>query len=220
MAAKNGTELPGDQAPSLDKYLCLESWNSTSGQREAVHFNAESKNSELLFKIIFSANQLSVYEAAANWCYQLGSKKSEEPGNPSVHEEIVNKGLMNSVEADEVNSLVSTARLIAAPGNRLSGDVKTFDDMPWHSQFCTLCDLVSWRKVQSDGFFITKPSSTDGHGGIDTQCKEKTFSRSDPRGRTLYEIPGGTNIGPVSEIKVVRIVGIYALESAVPSIRD
>ena len=135
-----------------------------------------SKSYSLRISSVFT-KQLRI--GVINW----DQKKSEEPGNPSVHEEIVNKGLMNSVKADEVNSLVSTARLIAAPGNRLSGDVKKFDDMPWHSQFSTLCDLVSWRKVQSDGFFITKPSSTDGHGGIDTQCKEKTFSRSDPRGQ-------------------------------------
>ena len=55
--------------------------------KSSIHFNAESTNSELLFRIIFSANQLSVYGAVANWCYQCGSREFEEPGNPSDYEE-------------------------------------------------------------------------------------------------------------------------------------
>ena len=36
-------------------------------------------------------------------------------------------------------------------------------------------------------------------------CKEYTFSRSDPRSRIHCKIPGGTKIGPVIHIKIVRI---------------
>ena len=125
---------------------------------------------------------------------------------------------MKSVEAGEVNSLVSIWRLIRAAGNR-SGDLKTFDDPPVHSQFSMLCDLLSWRKVKPNDFFITKSSLSDGRGGIETQCKEYTLSRSDPRSRIHCKIPGGTKIGPVIEVRVVRIVGIYGLDVAVPSLR-
>ena len=54
--------------------------------KTSIHFNAESTNSELFFKIIFSANQLSVHGQVANWCYQFRSREFEEPGNPSDHE--------------------------------------------------------------------------------------------------------------------------------------
>ena len=63
--------------------------------KTSIHFNAEMTNSELLLKIKFCANQLSIYGAVACWCYQYGAKEDEEAGNPSPHEEIVNKGLMN-----------------------------------------------------------------------------------------------------------------------------
>ena len=129
-----------------------------------------------------------------------------------------NKGSMKSVEGDEVNYLVSSPRLIRALGNR-SGDRKTFDDLPVLSHFSMHCDLVSWRKVKPNDFFITKPSLSDGHGGIETQCKEYKLSRSDPQTRIHCKIPGGTKIGPVIEVRVVRIVGIYGPEAAVPSIR-
>ena len=67
---------------------------------------------------------------------------------------------MKSVETNEVHSLVSTPRLIKAPGNGFSGNVKTFDAMPLHSQISMLCDLASWKKIQPDDYFITKPSWT------------------------------------------------------------
>ena len=73
--------------------------------KSSIHFNAESMNSELLFRIIFSANQLSVYGVVANWCYQCGSREFEEPGNPSDYEQNINQGLMKSVEANEVHSI-------------------------------------------------------------------------------------------------------------------
>ena len=62
--------------------------------------------------------------------------------------------------------LVSTPRLIKAPGNGFSGNVNTFDAMPLHSQISMLCDLVSWKKIQPGYFFVTKPSLQDGHGRI------------------------------------------------------
>ena len=54
--------------------------------KTAIHCNTESTNSELLFKIIFSASQLSVHGQVGNRCYQFGSREFEEPGNPSDHE--------------------------------------------------------------------------------------------------------------------------------------
>ena len=72
--------------------------------KSSIHFNAESTNSELLFRIIFSANQLSVYGAVANWCSQCGLREFEEPGNPSDYEQNINQGLMKSVEENEVHS--------------------------------------------------------------------------------------------------------------------
>ena len=40
--------------------------------KETIHLNADSSNTELLFRIIHSVNQLSVYGAVSNWCEQFG----------------------------------------------------------------------------------------------------------------------------------------------------
>ena len=124
--------------------------------------------------------------------------------------------LTDSVQAGEVQSLVCTPRPISASGNGLSGILKTlFGDMPMHSQISTHCDLMSWKKIKKYDYFITKPCLQDGHGGVDTQCKEYTFSRSDHRSRIHCRIWGGTKIGPVSDIKVVQIIGVHGIEIAV-----
>ena len=120
----------------------------------------------------------------------------------------MNQGLMDSVEAVEVKSLVSTPRLIKATGKGFSGNLKAFGDMPLQSQISILCDLVSRKKIKPRDCFITKPCLQDGHGGMDTQCKDFSFSRSDPTSRIHCRIPGGTKIGPVIEIKVVQIIGV------------
>ena len=128
--------------------------------------------------------------------------------------------LMDSVQAGEVQSLVCTPRQISATGNGLSGNLKTFGDMRMHSQISMLCDLMSWKKIKTYDYFITKPSLQDGHGGVDTQCKEYTFSRSDHRSRIHCRIPEGTKIVPVIDIKVVQSIGVHGIEIAVPSMRD
>ena len=71
---------------------------------------------------------------------------------------------MDSVQAGEVQSLVWTLRSICATGNGLSCNLKTFGDMPMHSQISMLRDLMSWKKIKTYDYFITKPSLQDGHG--------------------------------------------------------
>ena len=85
-----------------------------------------------------------------------------------------------SVQANEVHSFVSTPATKAL-GNGIGRNLKTFGDMPLHSELSILCDLVSWSKIKPRDFFFTNPSLQDGHGQIDTQCKDYTVSRSDPK---------------------------------------
>ena len=45
--------------------------------RDTVHFNADSSNSELLFRIIRSATELSIYGAVSDWCEEFGQEPNE-----------------------------------------------------------------------------------------------------------------------------------------------
>ena len=47
-------------------------------KKDTIHFNADASNTELLFRIIHSVNQLSVYGAVSSWCEQFGLTEEEK----------------------------------------------------------------------------------------------------------------------------------------------
>ena len=65
--------------------------------KTSIHFSAEATNTELLFEIVFSTNQLSINGAVSNWCYQHESSEGEQPRVSSEQEKNINQGLMDSV---------------------------------------------------------------------------------------------------------------------------
>ena len=73
-----------------------EGWN-------IIHFNGDSSNAELLFRIMHPVNQLSVYGAVANWCQQFGLTE-EEKGRIKLS---VDKKILTSIPLEEVQLLVS-----------------------------------------------------------------------------------------------------------------
>ena len=60
-------------------------------------------NTELLFQTVHSVNQLSVYGAVANWCYQFGLTE-EEKGRVAI---LVDNKIWTMVEPEEVELLAS-----------------------------------------------------------------------------------------------------------------
>ena len=45
--------------------------------RDTIRFNADASNTELLFRIMHSVNQLSIYGAVSNWCEHFGFTEEE-----------------------------------------------------------------------------------------------------------------------------------------------
>ena len=46
--------------------------------KETIRFNADASNTELLFRIVRSVNQLSIYGAVSNWCAQFDLTKERD----------------------------------------------------------------------------------------------------------------------------------------------
>ena len=57
--------------------------------KTSIHFNGDSMNTELLFQTVHSANQLSVYGAVANWCYEFGSTEDEKGRTNTVVDDTI-----------------------------------------------------------------------------------------------------------------------------------
>ena len=97
--------------------------------RDTIHFNADASNTELLFRSIHSVNQLSISGAVSNWCKQFVLTEEErELERPLARKESVTKGVLSSVNSQEVKLLVSSPR--PASGNSLQKNIQDFDRIP------------------------------------------------------------------------------------------
>ena len=143
----------------------------------------DASNTELVFRIIHTVNQLSIYGAVSNWCEHF------EKGQERILES-VNKEILKSVNSQEVNSLVSSPR--PASGNRLRENIQDFGSLPVIIQFKEVCELASfWYRVSAALSCKTKPDEDDGFGESELGlAKSKTSTReigaaSDPSSRKL-----------------------------------
>ena len=161
--------------------------------KSSIHFNAESTNSQLLFRIIFSANQLNVYGWGRENLRNQGIRRIMSKYTPRVDEERRSKwstllGIYS--ETDE--------------GSRKRVQRKC-ENIRWHAHaqsdlYALWSGIVEEKSTRRFLHYKTKFARRTRRN-----CKEYTFSRSDPRSRIHCKIPGGTKIGPVIHIKIVRI---------------
>ena len=79
--------------------------------RDTIHFSADASNTELSFRTIHSANQLSIHGAVSSWCEEFGLKPNERDDLKSVttkeHEQV-----LKEVKPQELNSFVQTPRMM------------------------------------------------------------------------------------------------------------
>ena len=105
--------------------------------KETMHFNGDSSNTEILFRIIYPVNQLSIYGAVASWREQFGLT-NEEKGREKLR--CVNKNVWTSVNSQEVQLVVSPLKM--ASGNSLQEKVLNFEELSNKIQFSKLCEDV------------------------------------------------------------------------------
>ena len=154
-----------------------------------------------MFQTIHSVFQLSIHGAVANWCQQFGVTE-EEKGRVNWS---VDKSILTSVPPDEVQLLVSPPT--KASGNSLQETVLSFEALSSITQFSKLCEDAHFKHRVSGGMkYKTRLGEDDG-----------TFSRARPQSRVFAAIPGGTVIGPVLEVRVVKILGEHGLRISIAS---
>ena len=91
-----------------------------NGCRSTIDFNADSWNTELLFRTIHSSNQLSIYGTVSSWCGEFGQESNEKESTVENFAAKENEQLLKNVKPQEVNSLAQTSRSNdPVSGNRL-----------------------------------------------------------------------------------------------------
>ena len=77
---RDGEGIRGTGSSSISRasvLLSREGVLKRKNNRDTMHFTADASNTELLYRTIHSANQLSICGAVACWCQELGLKPDE-----------------------------------------------------------------------------------------------------------------------------------------------
>ena len=129
--------------------------------KETIHFNADASNTELLFRISHSVNQLSIYGADSNWCHQFGlTEKENLQDRPPGKKESLTEVVLTSVKSQEVKLLVSSPRL--ASGNSLRENIQDFESLSETIRFTSFCEDVSFvHRVSAGMSYKTRHDEDD-----------------------------------------------------------
>ena len=108
-----------------------------------------------------------------------------------------------------------------ASGNSLEENIHDCDSLDERIQFTRVCEIALFKhRVLSERKCKTRLDEDDGFGQLIPLCREYTLSRAHPQSRIFAAIPGGTIIGPVIEVEIVKILERHGFEIAIPSPND
>ena len=141
--------------------------------RDTIHFNADASNTELLFRTIHSANQLSIHGAVARWCEEFGLKPNERELTSERFTTKEIEQILKELKPQEVNSLVHSPRNDdPASGNRLRECIQSFETLEKEIQFARVCENATFFHRVSVGMCNKTVADVDDGFGDRTQHAE------------------------------------------------
>ena len=189
--------------------------------KETISFNADTLNTKLLFRIVHSANQLSINGAVSKWSEEFGLKPEERGPKFADKENSVNGEMLKSVASQEMKSLLFAPWTKASSRNGLRENLQNFESLTKTFQFTRFCELASlWYRVDVGMKYNTVLGVNDLFGDSIPACRENILPRLDLNSNMFVAVPGGTVIGPVLEVHIVLLHGKHGLEIKIPSPND
>ena len=168
----------------------------------SIHNAADQETIETIFRIIVSANQLSLYRAIAEICEEYESLH-ETTGRPVVMgQSIVLISIKTEVplESDDPANQNFLMQKYGEWIEKLSQQDKL-------SKFCMDAGFLS--VVEIGHYFMTKDTGKQFYA---VACREYTFPREDEASQPKGWIQGNTKIGPVLEVATSYLHGKYGVE--------
>ena len=176
----------------------------------SIHFAADQETIETIFRIIVSANQLSLYGAVANMCEECESlhDRSWKPdmvmGQSIVLSEIKKVLLENADPAYQILLL-----------QRYEERIKSLSQTDRVSKFCMDAGFIS--VVAIGQYFMTKDNGEQFYAKA---CREYSLPRRDGSSQPKGWIQGSTKIGPVLEVTTSCLYGKHGVEIRIWSLSE
>ena len=177
----------------------------------SIHFPADHQTIETIFRIIVSANQLSLYGAVANMCEEFETHQ-DRSGELDV---LMGQSIVLSEIKAEVpleNDILSHQNLLL---HRYEERIKMLSQENKVSKFCMDAGFIHVVEVGQN--FMTKDT---GEQFFARACREYTLPRNDESSQPKAWIQGNTRIGPVLEITTSYLYGKHGIEIRIWSLSE
>ena len=178
----------------------------------SIHYAADLETIETMFRIVVSANQLSLYEVIAEMCEEYESLHKRTGRLVVMGQSIVLSVFKTEVLLD-CDDPVNKDLLLQQYGER-SEELSQQDKL---SKFCMDAGFLS--VVEIGQYFMTKDTgdSTQFHA---VACREYTRPREEGASQPKGWIQGNTKIGPVLEVAASYLHGKYGVEIRISSVNS
>ena len=191
--------------------LCRGILMSKGHGKLSIHFTADYPTIKTVFRIIVSANQLSIYGAVANICeefeaHQDGSGESDVLMGQSI--------VLGEIKAETLlqNENYSNHRLL---WQQYMERIESLSPENKVSRFCMEAGFM--RVVEVGQYFMTKDTG-DFRQFRSVACREYTLPRDDPASEAKGWIQGEMRMGPVLEVTTSCQYGKHGIEIRIWSV--
>ena len=176
----------------------------------SFHFTADYPTIETIFRIIVSANQLSLYGAVVNMCEEFETHQ-DRSGQPYVlmGQSIVLSGI--KAEVPLANDIPSHQNLLL---QRYEERIKLLSQENKVSKSCMDAGFI--HVVEVGQYFMTKHTEEQF---FPRACREYTLPRRDESSQPIGWIQGNPRIGPVLEITTSYLYGKHGIQIRIWSLR-
>ena len=177
----------------------------------SIHFTADYPTIDTIFRIIISANQLSLYGAVANICEEFEAHQ-DRSGEADV---LMGQSIVLSEIKAEVplqNENPSHHQIL---WQQYIERIKSLSQESKVSKFCMEAGFV--HVVEVGQYFMTKDTG-DFRQFRAVACREYTLPRDDESSQPRGWIQGNTRIGPVLEVTTSYMYGKHGIEIKIWSV--
>ena len=171
----------------------------------SIHFTEDYPTIETVFRIVVSANQLSLYGAVANMCEEFETHQ-DRSGQPDV---LMGQSIvLNEIKAEVPleNDIPSHQNLLL---QRHEERIKLLSQENKVSRFCMDAGFI--HVVEVGQYFMTKDTG-DFRQFHTVACREYTLPRDDGSSQPKGWIQGNRRIGTVLEITTSYLYGKHGVE--------
>ena len=173
----------------------------------SIHFAADLEPIETIFRIIVSANQLTLYGAVAEICEEYESLH-ESTGRPVVMGQSSSSLVLSAIKTEvplDCDDGAHKDLLLQQNGER----IEKLSQQDKLSKFCMDAGFLS--VVENGPCFMTKDTG-DLTQFNTVACREYTLPREEEESQQKGWIQGNTEIGPVLEVATSFLHGKYGVE--------